>query len=98
MKKTTQPKVSVLASGTNFIVKQMAAGAGDLLPEHLASAESALFVHEGKCILKINDEDVLLQSGEAFAIPPQTRHQIKALTNFKGIHFMPKNIEFRFFS
>lgn len=98
MKKTIQPKVSALASGTNFIAKQMAAQAGDLLPEHLASVESALFVYEGKCILKINGEDVLLQSGEAFVIPPQTRHQIKALTGFKGIHFMPKNIEFRFFS
>ena len=98
MKKTIQPKVSVLASGTNFIAKQMAAQAGDLLPEHLASVESVLFVHEGKCILKINGEDVLLQSGEAFVIPAQTRHQIEALADFKGIHFMPKNIEFKFFS
>lgn len=97
MKKTIQPKVSVLASGTNFIVKQMAAKAGDLLPEHQASAESALFVHEGECILKINGEDVLLHSGEAFVIPAQTRHQIKALTDLKGIHFMPKNIEFKYF-
>jgi len=98
MEKFTKPTVSVLAAGADFIAKQMSAASGDLLPEHQASVESALFVQEGKCILKINGEDVLLQPGEAFVIPPQTRHQIKALTDFKGIHFMPKNIEFKFFS
>jgi quercetin dioxygenase-like cupin family protein len=97
MEKTTNPKVKLLASGTNLVAKQMQANAGDLLPKHLANVESILFVQEGECILKINGEDKLLKQGDTFVIPPETKHQIKAETMFIGVHFMPKNIEFQFF-
>lgn len=97
MEKVTKPKVRSLASGKNLIAKQMQAEAGDLLPKHLANMESILFVHEGECILNINNEDKVLKQGDAFIVPPDVKHQIKATTDFKGIHFMPKKIEFEFF-
>lgn len=97
MEKVTKPTVQVLASGTNMVAKQMAANEGDLLPKHLANVESIIFIHEGECILKINGEDNLLKQGEAFIVPPETKHQFKAITDFKGVHFMPKEIEFQFF-
>lgn len=75
----------------------MQADAGDLLPEHLADVESIIFIHEGECILKIGGEDKLLRQGEAFIVPPDTKHQFKAVTDFKGVHFMPKEIAFQFF-
>ncbi|HLR31960.1 MAG TPA: cupin domain-containing protein [Fodinibius sp.] len=97
MEKVTKPKVKSLASGNNLTAKQMQAEAGDLLPKHLANMESILFVHEGECTLTINGEDKLLKQGDAFIVPPDAKHQIKAETDFKGIHFMPKEIEFQFF-
>lgn len=97
MDQVTKPKVRSIAAGTNLVAKQMQAGAGDLLPKHLADVESVLFVHEGECILKINDEDIILKQGEGYIIPPETKHQIKAITDFKGIHFMPKSIKFQYF-
>ena len=97
MEKVTKPKVKVLASGTNLIAKQMQGSEGNLLPKHLADVESIIFIHEGECILKINGEDKLLKPGEAFIIPPQIKHQLKAITDFKGVHFMPKEIKFEFF-
>lgn len=97
MVQITPPKVNVLASGTNLIAKQMQASAGDLLPEHLADSESILFIHEGECIMKINNEEKPLKQGDAFVVPPDTRHQIQAKTDFKGIHIMPENITFEFF-
>jgi|SRR5690554_729732 len=97
MEKVTKPKVRLLASGTNLVAKQMQGNEGDLLPEHLADVESIIFIHEGECILKINGENKLLKPGEAFIIPPAIKHQFKAITDFKGIHFMPKDIKFEFF-
>jgi len=97
MEKVTKPKVKSIASGNNLIAKQMQAEAGDLLPKHLANMESILFVQEGECILKINEEDKVLKQGDAFIVPPETKHQIKAKTDFKGIHFMPSEIKFQFY-
>lgn len=98
MEKVTTPKTRILASGTELTAKQMQAKAGDLLPKHLANLETILFVHEGECILKINDEDIVLKQGEGFIIPPETKHQIKVVTDFKGLHFMPISIKFEFFT
>ncbi len=97
MPKVTPPTVTVLAEGDEYTAKQMQAKAGDLLPDHLASHESILFVHEGECVLHINDDDVALKPGMAYAIPPDVRHQIRAVTDFIGIHIMPKSIRFTFF-
>jgi len=38
-----------------------------------------------------------MKPGDAMIIPPQVKHQFKGITDFKGIHFMPKEIEFEFF-
>jgi len=97
MEQVTPPKVKLLTSGNHLMAKQMQAEAGDLLPKHLANMESILFIQEGACILTINDEDKLLKQGDAFVIPPEIKHQIRAKTHFKGIHFMPNNIKFQFF-
>lgn len=97
MEKVTKPKVRSIALGTELVAKQMEAQAEDLLPEHLADLESILFVHAGECNLRINDEDILLTQGMGYVIPPDTRHQIKALTDFKGLHVMPKSIRFEYF-
>lgn len=98
MEKITKPNVRTLASGSELVAKQMQAKSGDLLPKHLANVESILFIHEGECILKIHGEDKLLKPGDAFIIPADVKHQIKVTIDFKGVHFMPKNIEFEFFN
>ncbi|HTO17461.1 MAG TPA: cupin domain-containing protein [Edaphocola sp.] len=97
MEKVTKPNIKLLASGTKLTAKQMQADAGDLLPEHIANMESILFIHEGECIIKINGEDKVLKQGDAFIVPPDIKHQIKVVIKFKGVHFMPKEIEFQFF-
>lgn len=98
MEKITKPNVRTLASGSELVAKQMQAKAGDLLPEHLANVESILFIHEGECILKIHGEEKLLKQGDAIIIPAEVKHQIKVTIDFKGVHLMPKNIEFEFFN
>lgn len=98
MEQTTKPKIKLIASGNDLVVKQMQAKAGDLLPKHLANMESILLVEEGECILTINNNENVLKQGDAFVVPADVKHQIRATTDFKGIHFMPNNIEFQFFS
>lgn len=97
MDRVTKPRVRAIATGKTLVAKQMQAEAGDLLPEHLADLESILFMHEGECSLRINDEDVVLKRGEGYVIPPQVRHQIRAITDFKGLHVMPESISFQYF-
>ena len=97
MEKITKPKVKTLASGNKLIAKQMQANAGELLPAHLASLESILLIQEGECILKMNDKDHILKQGDAFVVPPEIRHQIKVIKDFKAVHFMPNEIKFEYF-
>jgi quercetin dioxygenase-like cupin family protein len=98
MEKIVNPTVTILATGASLIAKQMQANAGDALPIHHASVESIVFIYKGQCIFRMNGEELLLKPGEAIAIPPFVKHQIKAISNFKGIHFMPKDIKFEFFT
>lgn len=98
MEKVTKPTVKTLASGEKLMAKQMQANAGELLPEHLASVESILLVQEGECILKMNDKDNVLKQGDAIIVPAETKHQIKVNKGFKAVHFMPNEIEFKFFN
>ncbi len=97
MEKAVIPNVTVLATGTDFVTKQMQANAGEVMPLHHADQESMLFIYEGDCILRINDKEILLKPGEAATIPALVKHQIKAVTDYKGIHFMPKDIKFEFY-
>lgn len=98
MEKVTKPTVSTLATGSVLVAKQMQAKAGELLPEHLASLESILFVHEGECIFKINGSEQVLKPGDSVIVPPEVKHQIKAVTDLKAVHFMPNEIKFKFFN
>ena len=98
MEKIVPPIVTLLAAGSNLTAKQMQAIAGQVMPLHHANMESILFIYAGECILRINKEEVMLETGKAVVIPKLVKHQIKAVTDFKGIHFMPKDIEFEFFN
>lgn len=97
MKNITPPKVRILATGKELIAKQMQGKTGDLMPKHLATLESIVFVHEGECIFHMNGEGIHLKSGDSITVPADTKHQIEVVSNFKGVHFMPKDIKFQFF-
>lgn len=98
MNKITKPTVNTLVTGSDLTAKQMQANAGELLPEHLASMESILLVQEGECILKIDGTEHTLKKDDALAVPPDIKHQIKAVTDFKAVHLMPNSIKFEFFN
>ena len=98
MEKVTKPTVKTLTTGNKLIAKQMQGNAGELLPAHLASEESILFVQEGECILNINDKDHVLKQGDAIVVPPEIKHQIRVIKDFKAVHFMPNEIKFKFFT
>lgn len=98
MEKVTKPNVRTLAMGNELVAKQMRAEKGDLLPEHLADVESILFIHEGECVLRIAGKEKTLKLGDAYIIPANSKHQIKVTgDNFKGTHFMPREIKFEYF-
>lgn len=92
-----KPKVRTLASGKDLIAKEMGGKEGKLLPLHSSNLESVIFIHEGECVLNMAHEEIQMKPGDAMIIPPQVKHQFKGITDFKGIHFMPKEIEFEFF-
>ena len=97
MDEITKPRVRSIATGKEMVAKQMQAEAGDLLPAHSASVESILFIHEGECILHMQGDEIRLQAGVGHVIPPKTRHQIRVVADFKGLHIMPKDIRFEYF-
>src|SRR5699024_8863448 len=97
MEKITKPKVRTLAAGSELIAKQMQASSGDLLPKHKDNVESVLFVHEGECVFDLDGDKTVLNAGESIIVPAEIKHQIRANSDFKGIHFMPKNIRFTFY-
>src|SRR5690625_2989375 len=95
--KITKPKERSIATDKNLVAKQMQAEAGALLPKHLAAVESILFIHQGECIFNMKDEDIVLKQREGYIIATDTKHPIRATTDFKGLHFMPKAIKFEYF-
>ncbi|HLS30895.1 MAG TPA: cupin domain-containing protein [Flavobacteriaceae bacterium] len=97
MKKVTPPKVRTLARGEKLIAKQMQGKTGDLMPKHLADLESVVFVHEGECLFHMDGKETHLKPGDSLIVPPQVEHQIEVVADFKGVHFMPKDIKFEFF-
>lgn len=97
MKTVTQPKVRLLARGELFEAKQMEAKSGELLPKHLATIESVLVVLEGVCVLTLGDDEHTLRQGDSFIVPSDIVHQIMVKEDFKAVHVMTKDIEFKFF-
>lgn len=97
MEKVTKPRVRDLASGSNFVAKQMGGKEGYLLPLHSADVESIMFIHEGECDLILDGVDHRLKPGEAMIVPPNIKHQFRGITDFKGVHFMPKDIKIEYF-
>lgn len=93
----TKPKVKLLTKGEKFEAKQMEAKAGDLLPKHLATIESVLIVLEGECVLTLSSTEHVLKQGDGFIVPPELEHQIKVIKDFKAVHVMTNDIEFKFF-
>lgn len=98
MDKITKPTVRTLATGESLIAKQMQAKANELLPEHYADLESILLIQEGECTFKMEDKEQILKLGDTIIVPAKVKHQIKANTDFKAVHFMPKDIKFTFFN
>lgn len=45
----------------------------------------------------MNNEEILLKPGGAVVVPPLVKHQIKVVKDYRGIHFMPKDIKFELF-
>lgn len=97
MEKITKPKVKLLAKGKKLNAKQMEAKAGDLLPEHLATIESVLIILGGECVLTLDGTEHRLEEGDSFIVPPQIKHQIRAIDDFKAVHVMTNDIQFEFF-
>ena len=96
MKTISQPKVTLIENGEKWTIKQMAALAGQLLPEHKASDESVLVVIQGECVLKFSDKDHVLEMGDSIVVPANIWHQINVIKDFKALHVMAKNIQFEF--
>lgn len=98
MEKVSKPRVTPLSEGKNLISKQMAAKAGDLLPKHKASVESALDITQGACTIQIEGKELPLKQGEVLVIPAEEIHQIRAIEDLKAIHVMPREIKFEFYN
>lgn len=98
MEKSMKPNVKLLAQGTEFTAKRMRGKETYFLPKHAADVESIIFINEGECILFMDTEEIHLKPGDAYIIPPNVKHQFKGITDFAGIHFMPKNINFKFYT
>lgn len=89
-------KVTPLEIGSLFETKRMEGESGTSFPKHRASTESVLVVTEGRCIIKFSNADHALQAGDSFVVPADEWHQVAADPDFKAVHIMPKEIEFKF--
>lgn len=91
-----KPTTTLLEEGALFDTKRMAATDGASMPRHRASAESALIVTEGQCVIRFDDEDRVLGVGDSVILPAETWHEVVADPEFTAVHIMPKGIRFTF--
>lgn len=96
MSATGRPQTQPLEEGELFDTRQMSAGGGISMPRHRASVESALIVTEGRCIVRFDDADRAMTTGDSVILPADVWHEIVADPEFVAVHIMPKDIRFTF--
>lgn len=96
MSNVSNPLVKLIEEGEKFIIKQMSAKGGQLLPKHQATDESIVVVRKGECIINFSEKEYYLKQGDSLIIPQNVWHQIKVIHDFQALHILPKNIQFEF--
>ncbi|WP_313113565.1 cupin domain-containing protein [Aequorivita sediminis] len=96
MSNVSNPLVKVVEEGEKFIIKQMSANDGQLLPKHQATDESIVVVRKGECNIVFSEKEYYLKQGDSLIIPQNIWHQIIVIQDFQALHIMPKNIQFEF--
>lgn len=64
---------------------------GQSLSEHTAPFEALAQIIEGKCEIRIGDEEIDLSAGESIVIPEDRPHSVKAVEKFKMLLVMIKS-------
>jgi quercetin dioxygenase-like cupin family protein len=96
METINKPETAKLTSGESFRVLQVTGWEGMLMPLHHSTGEAVVIVLEGSAVLKIDENEHLLQEGGAFIIPANQNHSLTLHARFKALVAMSKdsNIEF----
>lgn len=89
MKVKKAPKTQLLNKGKVFKNLKMIAEANTIGPKHLSEEESVLVILKGKAVLKLPDEEFILNVGEAKIIPGGTEHYLEIIEDTEAIHIMP---------
>jgi quercetin dioxygenase-like cupin family protein len=96
MEKLNKPELVKLSTGESLKVLQVTGQEGMLMPLHHSTGEAVVIVLEGSAVLKIDENEHLLQEGGAFIIPANQNHSLTLHAKFKALVVMPRdsNIEF----
>jgi quercetin dioxygenase-like cupin family protein len=96
MKTSNKPELVLLQTGASFKVLKVTGQSGRQMPLHYSTKEAVLIVQEGSALLKIEEEEHLLQAGDSFIIPARQSHNLSLKSEFKALVIMSldSNIEF----
>jgi quercetin dioxygenase-like cupin family protein len=96
MKTSNKPELVSLQTGASFKILKVTGQSGMQMPLHYSTKEAVLIVQEGSALLKIEEEEHLLQAGDSFIIPARQSHNLSLKSEFKALVIMSldSNIEF----
>ena len=96
MKTINKPELVSLKTGASFKVLKVTGKAGMQMPLHYSTKEAVLILQEGSALIKIDEEEHLLQAGDSFIIPARQNHNLSLKSEFKALVIMSldSNIEF----
>ena len=89
MKVKKTPKTQLLDSGKVFKNLKMTAEADTIGPKHLSVEESVLIMTKGKAILKLPDNEYMLNVGDSKIIPGGVAHYLEIIEYTEALHIMP---------
>jgi len=88
MKVKKTPKTQLLDQGKVFKNLKMIAEGNTIGPKHLSVEESVLTMIKGKAILKLPDQEFILNVGDTKIIPGGVEHYLEIVEDTEAIHTM----------
>lgn len=96
MNNQERPQMVPGDTGALFKTFSITGKKGMQMPDHYATYETVVVVHEGKAVLHINGNDISLSAGGSRVIPAGVPHSLDIQEDFKATAVMAMESEIKF--
>lgn len=83
-------------ANASYKVFSVSLAKGEEMPRHYASSDAFLVIRQGKAVLKLQEREVVLESGATIAIPANEPHSLHILEDFAATVVLAADAQINF--